>query len=732
MDTILTTTQSAGAPVDSKGNILRTTIEGQPDGMGRISLLTFDRPDSSVNILDRATLEELQSILADIEADPTICGLILISAKERTFIAGADLESLQKGRSDTDGLRQYLALGQSVINQLSGMTVPTVAAIHGACIGGGYETALACNYRIATPAAETRIGLPETRLGILPAWGGSTRLPRLIGVPLALDIVLGGKTPCSRNALDYGMIDEIAPREWLLRAAVNAILQRRVPKSRLGILRNPVVDGAIGLLAGLKTWRELMRHTRGHYPALHKALPIIVRSVLRFDPYPSLGRERAAVLELARSQESGNLMRVYLMHEHARKRKSTVEPERAVTPGPEVECVAVIGAGLMGAAIAQWLSAHGLRVILRDVNTARVSAGMTQIFKLYDDAVKRHVLTPREARDGMDRISPAPAEVPIGLVQLVIEAAVEKLQVKEQIFQRLDSLAPSDAILATNTSALSISKLAERTGRPGRVVGIHFFNPVHRMQLVEVAIPENAAPDVTARVMGFVRQIGKLAVVVRDTPGFLVNRILLPYLMEAAQAFDSGVSARAIDESMLDFGMPMGPLRLVDEVGVDIAIEVATTLAAAFPDRMTVPPLLTKMLKAGMLGRKSNHGFYSYGRRRAAKPSANWQARELRSADPSLARLSKDKLQARMVYRMLDEAVRCLDDHVVATPEDVDFGLIMGAGFPAFRGGPLRYADALGATRIVKEMEALRLKPCERLCQMAAEGRRFYGDEYRW
>jgi len=386
----------------------------------------------------------------------------------------------------------------------------------------------------------------------------------------------------------------------------------------------------------------------------------------------------------------------------------------------------------MGAAIAQWLSAHGLRVILRDVNTARVSAGMSQIFKLYDDAVKRRALTLREARDGMDRISPAPAEVPLGRVQLVIEAAAENLQVKEQIFQRLDLLTSPDAILATNTSALPIARLAERSNRPGRVVGIHFFNPVHRMQLVEVAIPENTAPDVTARVMGFVRQIGKLAVVVRDTPGFLVNRILMPYLMEAVQAFDSGVSARAIDEAMLEFGMPMGPLRLVDEVGVDIAVEVATTLAAAFPDRMSLPPLLTKMLKAGMLGRKSDHGFYSHGRRKAAKPVVNWQARELRSDDPGLVRLSADRLQARMVYRILDEAVRCLDDHVVATPEDVDFGLIMGAGFPAFRGGPLRYADALGAPRIEKEMAALHLKPCDRLCQMAAEGRRFYGDEYRW
>ncbi len=704
--------------------IKRETLE-QPGG--RICVVTFDRPDSAANILDRATLEELEKHLAEIEADSTIKGVVFTSAEAAIFIAGADLRVLDKGRSDRAVVQAYLELGQDVLSHLAQLKMPTVAAIHGACVGGGCELALACDYRIATPDKPTKIGLPETQLGILPAWGGSTRLPRLIGIPRALDIILGGKTPPARKALKLGLIDELAPREWLLRAALKALAEGRVRKTqaRERAFQGPL-NRAMALTVGGKVRADVMRRTRGHYPAVLKALDVILQGAGERELGASLAREREAVVELAAKEACGNLMHVYLLQERARKLA-----RQAALPDfdASVHCAAVIGAGVMGAGITQWLSARGMRVILRDIDAGRVGAGMARVFKLYDDAVKHRILTPREARDGIDRIAPAATEVPLGHVQLVIEAAVEKLSVKAQIFQKLDTLVPPGAVLASNTSALPVSQLAQATALPGRVLGLHFFNPVHRMQLVEVVLPPDVAPEAKARALAFVQQIGKLPVVVRDTPGFLVNRILLPYLVEAANAFNAGVSVLTIDEAMLDFGMPMGPLRLVDEVGVDIAKDVAQTLATAFPERMSVPPLLAEMVEAGLLGRKSGNGFYLHAGQKSKEPQVNGRMEAFRAGKFDAALVPDPRaVQTRMVCRMLDEAARCLDEGVVEHPEDVDFGMIMGAGFPPFRGGPLRYADTLGAARIVEEMEAQKLKPCDRLYAMAEKNRKFYED----
>jgi 3-hydroxyacyl-CoA dehydrogenase/enoyl-CoA hydratase/3-hydroxybutyryl-CoA epimerase len=362
------------------------------------------------------------------------------------------------------------------------------------------------------------------------------------------------------------------------------------------------------------------------------------------------------------------------------------------------------------------------------VNAERVASGIATITLLYEDAIKRRIMSRTEARRAIDRVSPIVGEMRFERVHIVIEAASEKMEVKKQIFQRLDEATDEATILATNTSALSIHTLAACTRHPSRVIGMHFFNPVHRMQLVEVVTGPETATRTVDTVLGFVQQLGKLPLLVRDSPGFLVNRVLVPYLIEAASLFERGVDARVIDEAMLDFGMPMGPLRLIDEVGVDIAADVARTLAAAFPDHIAIPSILSEMESRRLLGRKSGRGFYDH--RKGSETAVCEEAEGLRKAHEN--RFTAAELQTRMALLMVNESARCLAENIVATPADVDFGMVTGTGFAPFRGGPLRYADSLGTRAVVDELRRIadagspHHAPCALLAQM--NGRPFYTD----
>lgn len=716
-------TTSSSVPQEKPLPAIRREIT--PD---QICVLTFDRSGSSANVFDRAALEELDSDLDFIAGSPTLKGVVLASAKNSIFVAGADLHALASASSDE--LHRLIELGQSVFNRLASLHIPTVAAIHGACVGGGCEIALACDYRIATPDRVTKIGLPETQLGILPAWGGSTRLPRLIGLPKALDVILGGKTLAAKQALRCGMVDDLAPRERLVEFACRKILdegpnlRRRRHPLRLLATNNALVANLISL----RVQSQLLKKTRGHYPALFKALEIVRKGVSR-SVEESLKLERDAILELAPTEECRNLIRVFFMQEHAKKLGYLVE--NAGDRSKPVVRAAVIGAGIMGAGIAHWLSSRGIQVVLRDINTEQVAKGMAGIARLYDEGVKRRALTRLEARAGFDRVCPAATEVPLTNADFVIEAAVEKMPLKKTIFAGLGSQSGPDTILATNTSALSVSGIADSVAAPERVVGIHFFNPVHRMQLVEVVIGRKTSPEIVERALRFVQQIGKLPVLVKDSPGFLVNRILMPYLIEAGHLFEAGASIEDLDEAMLDFGMPMGPLRLIDEVGVDVAHHVADTLAESLKERLRTPRVLSEMLAAGLLGRKTDRGFYLYN---AKDPEPNSGVALFQQGD-SARPLAREELARRMTLLMVNEAALCLEEEIVAEPGDVDFAMIMGTGFAPFRGGPLRYADSLGVAKVVDDLkrlaerDAVRFQPCQLLLSMAEGSRRFYPEK---
>ena len=687
-----------------------------------ICVLTFDRPGSSANIFDFQTLEALAQELEFIGRQPKFKGVIFISAKRSVFIAGADLNIMAKENLSAEEAEVLIDLGQMVMNRIAALPIPTVAAINGAAVGGGYELGLACDYRIASPDKAAKIGLPETKIGLLPGWGGSTRLPRLIGLPKALDIILAGKTVPPKLALKLGIVDELCPAEYLVEAAVRKI-QRGKPQRPSHWLTN---NAPVAAIIAWRLRKQLLAKTRGHYPAVIKALEVVTRGISG-TVTASLALERAGIVELMRSSTGRNLINLFFLQENARKR--TVPGAVSATDPAPVRRTAVIGAGIMGAGIAQWISSRRIPVIFRDLNTAQVAKGMATVAKLYHDGVKHHNFTAHEARAGMDFIHPAPDEVPLHQTDLVIEAAVEDLELKKKIFRRLDELVSEHTILATNTSALPVSEIAAATRHPGRVVGLHYFNPVHRMQLVEVIAARQTDPEVLRRVLRFTQQTGKLPVLVKDSPGFLVNRILMPYLVEAGNLFEAGAKIEDLDNVMLDFGMPMGPMRLLDEVGLDVAQHVAGTLATHFSDRMQVPVCIRAMTAAGLLGRKSGRGFYLHPKGKAAQP--NPQASTYVKSQQARA-ITREELQERMVFLMVNEAARCLEEQVVGEPAEVDFGMVMGTGFAPFRGGPLRYTDTVDVARLVGAMNHLvasgtaHFAPCKLLEDMATSGRKFY------
>jgi 3-hydroxyacyl-CoA dehydrogenase/enoyl-CoA hydratase/3-hydroxybutyryl-CoA epimerase len=664
----------------------------------RLCILTFDRPDSSANIFDETTFVELNAqidFLVSPEAS-AMRGVIFRSAKPKIFLAGADLIGFTKDPSP-EKIEQLIRVGQQTFRRIANLSIPSVAAIHGLALGGGCEITLACDYRVASTSRETKIGLPEVQIGILPGWGGSTILPRLIGLPKALEVILAGKQLAAIPALKVGLVDAVGPAEALL-----ALAEKQIARGKRGRLPRHFsnLPPATALIAR-QARANVLAKTGGHYPAPLKALEVVMEA-LRGSIEEGLALEKKAFIELATSEIARNLIGIFLLQERSKKIPLPGDVSRPAGPPRKLERVAVVGAGVMGAGIAQWLAARGISVLLKDVAAEPLAVGMQSIQKLFRDAVKRRRLTEVEARAALDRIVPVTGEVPLKGSDLVIEAAVERLDFKQRIFCDLEASTPPDVVLATNTSALSIDAIAGASRDPSRVVGIHFFNPVHRMQLVEIVRGDRTGGLALDTALRFVKGIGKLPVLVRDRPGFLVNRILTPYLSEAGRLFQEGYAVADIDHAMERFGMPMGPLRLIDEVGLDVGRHVALDLAARLTPPQGPPvPAMDEMITRQWLGKKSGKGFYVHAA--TGKPALNIDLESLpgltprKPADPKL-------FHDRLILPMINEAARVLEEQVVDAPEDVDFGMIMGSGWAPFRGGPLRYADSLGAKKVVEDL----------------------------
>ena len=690
-------------------------------GDDHICVLTFDRPESGANIFDGATLAELSQHLDFIENDGSLGGLIITSAKKSIFIAGADLKTLLQQAQSGD-IRAFIAKGQRIFNRLAALKIPTIAATHGACAGGGYEVTLACDYRIASDDPATRIGLPETTLGLIPAWGGCTRLPRLIGAEKAAEVILSGKLYSAQEALKLGLVDEVARRDQLLDVA-----------------RKKLAEGKRKPSAAPEPTKEISVRRASGNPAPARALEII-NQTLRVSPDQSLRMELDAIVDLGKTESSQNLIRNFFLAEKYKKGPST--------PSKRVVHAAVIGAGVMGSGIAQWLSSRGVTVILRDIAREQIDRGLANIEKIYADAVKRGLMTEQKAKEGRARIVASTAPMELRDVQFVIEAASEKMNIKKEVFSELAMEAGPKTVIATNTSALPVNVLAEVTVSPEHVVGLHFFNPVSRMKLVEVVMAKETSEETRARSVAFVRQIGKLPVIVHDSPGFLVNRVLFPYLLDAAELFERGLDADKIDSALVQWGMPMGPLRLIDEIGVDIAVDIGNTLEKAYGRRDDVSAVLLWLRDGQMLGRKTGAGFYKYeGKAQTRNDSLSQWRRALHGEpegaegpnippdwhrDPRL-RLNDEELARRLIFLMVNEAARCVEEKVVESAEDADYGMILGTGFAPFRGGPLRYAEHYGLNKVVEELERLaqseeKFLPCEILRKHARDGTKFHAD----
>jgi 3-hydroxyacyl-CoA dehydrogenase/enoyl-CoA hydratase/3-hydroxybutyryl-CoA epimerase len=691
-------------------------------GDDHICVLTFDRPGSRANIFDAATLDDLSEHLDAVEKDASLRGLIIASAKKSIFVAGADLKTLLQGAKSGD-MRGFIERGQQVFNRLADLKIPTAAAIHGASAGGGFEVALACDYRVTSDDPATRLGLPETTLGLIPAWGGCTRLPRLIGAERAAEVILKGKLCSGQEALTIGLVDEITPLDQLLdRAREKLRAGKRKPQERV-----PATPASQGIRPP----------KQGGNPAPERAYEIINKT-LSISLDDSLGMELDAIVELGKTESAQNRIRNFFLAE--KYKKGT--PRK---PSEKIVHAAVIGAGVMGSGIAQWLSSRGVTVILRDVAREQIDRGLANIEKIYADAVKRGLMTEEKAKQGRARICGSTAPMELRDVQFVIEAASEKLSVKKEVFRELGMEAGPKTIIATNTSALPVSELADMTVAPERVIGLHFFNPVSRMKLVEVVVARETCGETREHSLAFVRQMGKLPVIVRDSPGFLVNRVLFPYLLDAADLFESGLDAQRIDRALVEWGMPMGPLRLIDEIGVDITVDIANTLEKAYGQRDHVPTILFWLRDQQMLGRKMGAGFYKYQGtiQTPNEPLAQWRrAFHGQPEGPNIPpdwrrdprfRMNEEQLAHRLVFLMVNEAARCVEEKVVESPEDADYGMILGTGFAPFRGGPLRFAEHFGLSKVVEELERLarveeKFSLSEILRKHARERTKFYED----
>ena len=709
----------------------------QSGGLATIEL-TFDPADQRLVVFSAALLDELSSVLDEIEHElaagrqsgSAADVVVLTSAKPNCFVAGADIGEMLAMR-EPDDIRRFVDVAHVLFGRIAGLPVPTVAMIDGACMGGGTELSLACSYRVASDNPKTQIALPEVTLGIIPGWGGTQRLPRLVGAEAALPLITGGRPLSGAEALAIGLVDVCVPAAEMPGSL--AELAGRPERASAGSRESapmPEVPAAL-----VEATAAAIGTGRIHPAAPQSALAVVVASAGK-SMQEGLELEREAFVRCLASDAGYNLMSMFFHRGALRKESFGVDVAAAGT----VDRAAVLGAGVMGGGIAWALSSAGIAVTMKDVADEPLRRGMAAATEMYDQLLARGRTDAAAAAAGLQAISPT-TEYGAGFEQLdvAVEAVTEELSLKQRVLAELEDNVAADTVICTNTSSLPLDELAASVARPERFVALHFFNPVNRMRLVEVAATEATSPASLATAVELARRLGKTPVVVRDRPGFLVNRILFPYLLEAARVCDETVAATEVDAELARFGMPMGPLRLIDEVGVDVTAKIASALAGSYGDRFMAPPLLDRMLDAGQVGRKGGGdaalGFYRHEGRSATPnadlPLAAGDGPARAGAAAATAAASVADAADRCLLMMVNEAARCVEEQIVSQPLYVDLIMILGTGFPEHRGGPLRYADQRGLATIVTRMEQLadaygeRFGPCDELRRRAKGGKHF-------
>jgi 3-hydroxyacyl-CoA dehydrogenase/enoyl-CoA hydratase/3-hydroxybutyryl-CoA epimerase len=682
-----------------------------------IALITFDTPNSPVNTFAPAARAEFIAVLDRLEKDSSIKAAVLFSGKPDVWIAGADVEELMSLPTAADAER-LSQMGHALMDRVERLRAPLIAAIQGACLGGGLELALACAYRIAADTPKTVLALPEVNLGLIPGAGGTQRLPRTVGLQQALDMILRGGNVRGRKALSTALVDELV-HPAILREIALARAQafaagrppvRRKPKGaaaqRLLLEANPVGRAVI-----FRQAREQIRaKTHGNYPAPIAAIEAVAAG------YSGNGYETEARLfgTCAVSDVSKNLVYIFFAQNALKKSE----------PGAPIKKIAVLGTGFMGAGIASVAVQQNIDVRFKDTEYGRVLKGLAAVRGVIKERLTRKQITRQQFDDMMSLAQGTIAYTGFGNVQVVIEAVFESLEVKHAVLKEVEAVVPPTTIYASNTSTIPIAKIADASRDRSHVIGMHFFSPVPKMPLLEVIVTPQTDPAVTSAVRALGQRLGKTVIVVHDSPGFYVNRILAPYINEAGRMLDEGAAVDAIDRALVAFGFPVGPITLIDEVGLDIAGESGKIMSASFGARLTPSTSLERVIAAGRLGRKNRKGFYLYDDA-GEKKGVDSSVYALLPTGAQRSTIPDDDIQQRAVLAMVNEAVRCLEDGVISSARDGDIGAVMGFGFPPFRGGPFRYIDHLGADAVVKKLEELndryapRFAPTELLVEHA-------------
>lgn len=709
-----------------------------------IANLIFDLKKEKVNKLSSKVLFDLEQKLAEVRLNDDIKILVIKSHKKNNFIAGADINEI-KDIKTTEEAFEKVKKGQNILDKISLLSIPTIAVIDGACLGGGLELALACKYRIVTNNEKTKLGLPEVNLGIIPGFGGTQRLPKLVGLQQSLTMILSGKAISAKKAYKIGLADAIINPKFIneslnefieiirSKPKRNSYLIKRNKRKRIRFRHETLFLGKYFIYKLAK--KNLLQKTKGHYPAPLTALEVIDQTydISNDNIKKGLEIEAKYFSELAIGKTSKNLINLFFISEEIKKDKIINKN----TKSKNITNIGLIGAGIMGGGIAWLFSNKKLDVRMKDISFAAISLGFKQINKIYGQLKKIGKYNDNDIALRTNKVSPTLNYQGFANRDLIVEAIIEDIKIKKNTLKEVEEKIGKDTIIASNTSSLSISQMAKSLKRPENFAGMHFFNPVNRMPLVEVIRGEKTSDQTIAAIVELAKKLGKTAIVVEDVPGFLVNRILIPYINEAAFIIEEGADLKLVDDLIVEFGMPMGPFTLADNVGIDVGYKVAKILEKGYGKRMQVCDLLETIAQdKTLLGKKSSQGFFKYdksGKQTGTNPKIN---RIIAENDLTKTECFEEDVIDRCIFIMVNEAIKCLEENVVKNAKYLDMAMIMGTGFPAFRGGLLRYAHNIGIQETLKKIEYLhkkygkRFQPAKLLINMAKNNKSFYEDNW--